>query len=152
MMGIRRTVWILHWVALVATPIWWAVGSSLTGGGWGFLFAAFLTVPAFVFLLIGPIVGVASRRLRTDHAMPPVYSVLTLVQWVFGFVWPLTIRMASDMTTGDSALGALGIPESVVNVVGVVSLGGYALSQLAALVSLVAASISMPMALTAREA
>lgn len=155
MNGIGKAVWILLWPAAVATPIWWVFGSALTGGGWNTLFVIFLAFPTFLVLLIGPIIGTAARRYRTAHEMPVVFSVLTLVQWVFGLVWPLTVTSGGDEGVGPSALGALGIPEDAVVGIGLVCLGAFFVCLLCALVSLIfarsvsvraAAPVSLPSA------
>ena len=139
MNGIGKAVWILLWPAAVATPIWWVFGSALTGGGWNTLFVIFLAFPTFLVLLIGPIIGTAARRYRTAHEMPVVFSVFTLVQWLFGLVWPLTVTSGGDDGVGPSAFGALGVPEDVVVGIGLVCLAGFFLALLCALVSLIVA-------------
>ncbi len=137
MNGIGKAVWILLWPAAVATPIWWVFGSALTGGGWNTLFVIFLAFPTFLVLLIGPIIGTAARRYRTAHEMPAVFSVFTLVQWLFGLIWPLTVTSGGDEGVGPSALGALGIPESAVVGIGLVCLAAFFIALLCALVSLI---------------
>jgi hypothetical protein len=139
MNGIGKAVWILLWPAAAATPIWWVLGSALTGGGWNSLFVIFLAFPTFLVLLIGPIIGTAARRYRTAHEMPVVFSFFTLVQWLFGLIWPLTVTSGGDDGVGPSALGALGIPESAVVGIGLVCLVGFFIALLCALVSLIVA-------------
>lgn len=132
-----KVVYILQWIAIVATPIWWVSGSTITGGGWGTVFAELLAIPAVLFALVGPIVGLASRRLRAAQAMPPFYSVLIAVQWVLGFLWPLTIAEADDTySTNVSVFSSWGIPTSVAAGLGVVFLIGYGILGIAALVVL----------------
>jgi hypothetical protein len=151
MNGIRSAVWVLHWVAIVATPIWWATGSSLTGGGWDTLLAMFLGVIASLFLLIGPIIGVASKRFRAERRMPAAYSVITLVAWGFGFLWPLTLKSEGDSSSGPSALAGLGIPESIVGVLAIVLLTGFALAAVAAPISVAIDSGDSPATIAETE-
>ena len=145
MSGIGRAVWYIQWVALIATPIWWATASTFTGGGWGTVIAELLAVPTFVLMLIAPIVGVANQRLRTAQVMPKTYSVITVVQWALGCLWPLTIPMAGDtVSTGVSALGAIGIPETVVSVINVVSFLGFSGLMVVGLITLFSTIRTVP--------
>ena len=141
MNGIGRAVWYAQWVALVGTPIWWVAASTFTGGGYGTLWAVFVAVPAFMLMLIGPIVGVASGRLRTARAMPSSYSLITLFAWLQAWIWPLSIPTASDVSTGSSTLGALGIPESAAIAIGNVCLIGFFLALLAGIVALIVSAV-----------
>jgi hypothetical protein len=138
-----KVVWVLQWVALVATPLWWTFGSAFTGGGWGTLVLMIAAVPTFLLMLIGPIVGIASRRYRAAKQMPAAYSRITPVQWILGAVWPLTITSQGDSNSGPSALGAIGIPEAVVAVIGAISAVGFFLALVGGLVSLLVAG-SLP--------
>lgn len=147
MSGIGRAVWYIQWVALIATPIWWTAASTFTGGGWGTVIAELLAVPTFLLMLIAPIVGVANRRLRTAQAMPKTYGVITVVQWAFGFLWPLTIPMAGDtVSTGVSALGAIGIPETVVSLIDPLSFLGFSGLIVVALITLFSTIRTVPAA------
>lgn len=142
MSGIGKVVWLLQWPALVATPAWWVAGSTITGGGWGTLLALLLAIPTFVVMLIGPIIGVASRRLRASRAMPGGYSIITVVQWLLGLVWPLTIRTEGDISTGASALGAIGLSERLVGVLSGVSIAGFWIALIAGVIVLIVNVVS----------
>ncbi len=137
MNGIGRAVWWVQWAALVATPIWWVVASTFTGGGWLTLLAMLIAVPTFLLMLVGPIVGVAARRYRIPHQMPGVYGVIALVQWILGAFWPLTLISAGDIDSGPSALGSLGVPERVAGALGTASIVGFFATLIGGIVVLV---------------
>jgi hypothetical protein len=113
MRGVGRTMWGLHWAAAVAAPIWWIIGSTITGGGWGTLGVELLSPVVLLLGLVCPIIGVASRTLRTARAVPSGYAIATFALWVPMFLFPLTIRSQSDVTTGGSALMGIGVPGGV---------------------------------------
>ena len=144
MSGIGKVIWGLHWAALIATPIWWTAGSSITGGGWGTLALMLLAVPAFLLMLIGPIVGVANRRLRAARAVPKPYAIVTIIAWVFGAILPLTIASQGDTTSGPSWLETLGVPARAVQAVSGLSAPAFFVFLIAGIIALFATLSSIP--------
>ena len=136
MSRIGKVVWGLHWVALIATPIWWTAASSFTGGGWGTLALELLAVPTFLLMLIGPITGVANRRLRAAQTVPKYYAIVTIIAWVFGAILPLTIASQGDTTSGPSWLGSLGVPEGVATAVAGLSVPAFFIFLIAGIITL----------------
>ena len=105
MLGFRRVVYRLQWVAVFAIPIVTVLCSS----GW----EAFISLPAAVLGLLAmfttAIISTVSRDLRAVRAVPPTYAVLSVVLWIVALVFPLALEHSGDSGITPSILETLGL-------------------------------------------
>jgi hypothetical protein len=137
MRALGTGIWYLHWVAAAATPIWWILGSSITGGGWFTLGLMLVSPVVFLLAIVGPVLGVTSRSLRSARAVPPGYSISILVTWLAGILFPLAVEAVGDSASRPSVFETAGMPPAADDALVAVLPLVYVLGQVVAIVLLI---------------
>jgi hypothetical protein len=134
MLSLAKTVQVLHWLAVVAIPLF-LVGTS---SGWEAFIAIPIAAVAFLALLVGPIIAAVSARVKAHGTVSAWYAILTVAMWIASFGFPLSQEHSGDTTSDPSFLETLGLNTAANHVIGLSSLIACVLLWVATIVALVA--------------
>jgi hypothetical protein len=106
MLGLRRVVFVLQWVAPFVIPVYTVV---IAAKGWTALLIVPMSFLAFLAMLANAIIATASKDLRGTRAVPPAYAVLSVLLWFVMLVFPLTASPSGGTAPGPSDLAGIGL-------------------------------------------
>lgn len=130
----------LQWPAALAVPISVLVFAT----GWQLLLAIFIALFGFLGLLVGPIISVASKKIRSAARVPGSYSLLVIALWIVSVGYTLSQEHSTDMTTTPSIWENLGLPGGFNTLVGLLSILGCIALWICSLVVLIRSLIVTP--------